>query len=248
VTLPSVAHLESCVAQPPAPGAYAEAEVEGLPAPVRRYFSSAITVGTPLAVAARLSMRGAIKIGRWLPFRAREVLAPLRGFVWPARMGGFIAGADAYLDGSGTMEWKLAGLITVAQAAGPDVSRSAAGRCGAEALWIPTSLLPRFGVRWCAETDTQIVAAYHVDDTPLEVRYQLDEQGRPRSITFDRWGDPDRTGTWGWCRSGGEFSGYRTFDGVTIPSEGRFGWFYGTNRWADSEFFRYRITQLTLTR
>ncbi len=82
----------------------------------------------------------------------------------------------------------------------------------------------------------------------LEVRCQLDHQGRPRSITFDRWGDPDQTGTWGWCRSGGEFSAYRTFDGVTIPSEGRFGWFYGTNRWADGEFFRYRITQLTLTR
>ncbi len=192
-------------------------------------------------------MRGAIKLGVWLPFKAREVVAPHRGFVWPARAAGLIAGADQYLDGIGAMDWKLAGIIPVARASGPDVSRSAAGRCGSEAAWVPTSLLPRFGVRWTAETDTHIVAAYQVDDTPIAVHHRLDDQGRPRSTTFDRWGDPARTGTWGWTRFGGEFSAYRTFDGVTVPSEGRLGWFYGTHRWADGEFFRYRITQLTLT-
>jgi len=66
------------------------------------------------------------------------------------------------------------------------------------------------------------------------------------SAHFDRWGDPDHTGTWAWRPAGGEFSAYATFGGLTIPSEGRFGWFCGTDRWADGEFFRYRITQLTL--
>jgi hypothetical protein len=27
-----------------------------------------------------------------------------------------------------------------------------------------------------------------------------------------------------------------------------FGWFYGTDRWPDGEFFRYQITDLTLVR
>ena len=244
----SVAELEGRLAWPPVPGAFSEAEVEGLPAPVRRYFVKAIAPGTALALSARLRMRGTIKIGRWLPFRAREVLAPHHGFVWPARVAGLITGADRYLDGEGALEWKLAGLKTLARAEGPDVSRSAAGRGGAEALWVPTSLLPRFGVQWTATTDTQIVAGYRVDDTPLEVHYDLDELGRPRSVTFDRWGDPDQSGVWSWHRAGGEFRAYHRFDGVTVPSEGRFGWFYGTNRWADGEFFRYRITELTLTR
>ncbi|HEY5165155.1 MAG TPA: DUF6544 family protein [Acidimicrobiia bacterium] len=224
VSTSRVTQLEARLAQPATPGAFSESELDGLPPAVRRYFSAAIAPGTPLALSARLRMRGTIKIGRWLPFRAREVLAPHQGFVWPARVAGVIGGADGYADGDGRMEWKLAGLVTLAHADGPDVSRSAAGRGGAEAVWVPTSLLPRYGVTWSASDETQIIAGFQVDDTPIEAHYQLDPDGRPRSIVFDRWGDPDNTGTWAWHRCGGEFSAYATFDGVTIPSEGRFGW------------------------
>jgi hypothetical protein len=79
------------------------------------------------------------------------VLNPHHGFVWAARAAGVIAGSDRYLDGQGSldgqgrMDWKLLGLVTVAHADGQDVSRSAAGRAGAEAVWLPTALLPRFG-------------------------------------------------------------------------------------------------------
>ena len=54
-------------------------ETNGLPEPVRRYFLAAIAAGTPLATSARLRMRGHIKVGRWLPFRARQVAQPARG-------------------------------------------------------------------------------------------------------------------------------------------------------------------------
>jgi hypothetical protein len=78
----------------------------------------------------------------------------------------------------------------------------------------------------------------------VEVTYRLDADGRIASLAFDRWGDPDRTDTWDWHRFGGEVTGYRTFGGLTIPSEGRLGWFYGGDRWPAGEFFRYRITDL----
>ena len=57
---------------------------------------------------------------------------------------------------------------------------------------------------------------------------------------------PDNTGSWSWHPFGGEITGYATFDGVTIPSAGRVGWFFGTDRWRASEFFRYQITDLHL--
>jgi hypothetical protein len=41
-------------------------------------------------------------------------------------------------------------------------------------------------------------------------------------------------------------SRYATFDGVTIPSAGRMGSFYGTERWGEGEFFRFQITDLKL--
>jgi hypothetical protein len=96
---------------------------------------------------------------------------PHQGFVWTARVAGVIAGSDHYLDGAGGMDWKLAGLVTVAHADGPDVSRSAAGRGAAEAVWLPTAMLPRFGVRWSAHDDTHITARYHLGATPIDVHY-----------------------------------------------------------------------------
>ena len=75
--------------------------------------------------------------------------------------------------------------------AGPDVSRSAAGRAGAEGTWLPTALLPRFGVRWSAPAGDQVTAAFAVGETPVELHLRLDPAGRILSLAFDRWGDPD---------------------------------------------------------
>ena len=134
--------LEASLAEPAGDGVFSEGDLDGLHPSVRRYFAAAIAPGTSLAVSARLQMRGRIKIGRWLPFRARQVLTPHRGTVWAARVGGAIVGSDRYDAGRGAMDWKLGGLVTVMHAEGPDVSRSSAERAAGEAFWIPTSLLP----------------------------------------------------------------------------------------------------------
>jgi hypothetical protein len=65
-----------------------------------------------------------------------------------------------------------------------------------------------------------------------------------RSLVLDRWGDPDNSGTWGLHRFGVEITDYASFDGILIPSQGRAGWHFGTDRW--DEGFRYRITELSL--
>jgi hypothetical protein len=239
----SVRDVEALLADPPVPGAFAEVELEGLPEPVRRYFTASVAPGAPLARSCRFRMRGSIRLGsRWLRFRARETLAPRHGFVWAARVAGLIAGADRYADGEGTMDWKLAGLVRVAHADGPDVSRSSAGRAGAEAVWVPTALLPRFGVTWAGRDPHRIVAGYRLDETELELHLVLDDEARVRSVAFERWGDPDATGRWGHHPFGFEATGHTTFGDVTIPSAGRAGWFFGTDRWSEGESFRFEIT------
>lgn len=235
--------------EPAAAGSFTPEEVAGLPEPARRFFVAAIAPGTPRAVAARLRMRGSIKLGgRWLGFRAREVLCPHRGFVWAARVGGVVVGSDGYVDGQGAMSWKLLGLIPVMGADGRDVSRSAAGRGAGEAVWLPTALLPRFGVTWTATDDRHLSAQYRLDDADVELRLSLDDRAQIRSLVLDRWGDPDSTGDWGLHPFGLEVTAYATFDGVRIPRAGHVGWFWGTDRWSDGEFFRYEITHLELLR
>jgi hypothetical protein len=238
--------LEASLAEPAGDGVFSEVDLDGLHASVARYFAAAIAPGTPLAVSARPQMRGRIKIGRWLPFRARQVLTPHRGTVWAARVGGVIVGSDRYAAGHGGMDWKVGGLVTVMHAEGPDVSRSSAERAAGEAFWIPTSLLPRFGVKWTATDDAHISACFDVDEHAVQVNYHIADDGHIRSLVFERWGDPDNTGKWELHPFGGAVTDYKTFDGVTVPSAGRVGWFFGTDRWEQGEFFRYRITDLRL--
>jgi Family of unknown function (DUF6544) len=191
----SVKKFEALLADPAAPGSFSENELAGLPDPVRRYFRASIASRAPIARSARFATRGSIKLGsRWLAFRGHEVLSPHRGLVWAVRTAGVISGSDRYLMGQGSMDWKLFGLVRLVHADGPEISRSAAGRVGAEAVWVPSALLPRFGVAWIALDDRHIAFSYRLDDTDLDVRCTLDEEGRVRTIVLERWGDPDSTG------------------------------------------------------
>src|SRR5205823_8979501 len=95
-----------------------------------------------------------------------------------------------------------------------------------------------------ADEYTHVAARYAIGGTPIHLRLELDPEGRVLSFVFDRWGDPDGGGTWGWHPFGGVATAWTTFAGLTIPSAGRTGWFYGTPEWARGEFFRYRITEL----
>lgn len=228
----------------PTIGVFSSAEVDTMPAPVQRYFQAAIAVGTPLAASARFRMRGHIKVGRWLPFRARQVLNPHVGFIWSARAAGVIAGYDRYIGGAGEVNWKVAGMFNVAHGDGPDISTSAAGRCGLEAILLPTALLPRFGLTWTAQDDEHITGHSRIGPTPIDIQLTIDEAGQVVSVVLQRWGDVDGSGTWGWHPFGGEITAHRTFAGLTIPSAGRLGWNVGADGWTSGEFFRFEITSL----
>ena len=190
-------------------------------------------------------MRGTIKLGtRWVPFRARETLAPARGFVWAGSAGRVIRGADSYVDGESGLDWRLFGVIPVARASGRDAARSAAGRLAGEAVWLPPALLPRFGARWKAAGDGEALVTTDVDGLEVTSTLSIDDDGRLRAARFDRWGDPSGNGDFGWHRFGMLATSHRSFAGLTIPDSGRVGWHIGTDRWDEGEFFRYRITVL----
>jgi hypothetical protein len=77
--------------------AFSEDELDGLDEPVHRCFRAAIEPGTPLWPSARITMRGSIRLARWLPLRAAEVLTPRRGFLRQARVAGVISGTSRLL-------------------------------------------------------------------------------------------------------------------------------------------------------
>jgi hypothetical protein len=235
------AQLERRARTSPA-GRFETEPIGALPEPARRYLSAAIEEGTPLANGAWLEMRGRIKLGRWLSFTARQVLAPRFGTVWMATIAGIIRGGDRYVAGVGGMDWRLFGRLPVMRADGDDVSRSTAERAAGESIWVPTAVLADPATTWSAEHADGVTVTARVDDHVVDLHHEIDAGGRLRSSHFDRWGDPDRTRSWATHPFGVEVTGNRTFEGVTIPNRGRAGWHFGTPRWEEGVFYEYEIS------
>ncbi|MEL6981049.1 MAG: DUF6544 family protein, partial [Actinomycetota bacterium] len=202
--------------------------------------------GEPPTGATELLMEGEIKLKSWFPFTARQILHPTAGFVWDASVGWWwlrFRGGDSYVNGSGSLDFKLAGRVPVVRASGPDIDKSAAGRLAIESVvWAPQSLLPGAGARWQAGDDQTATVTRSIDGVPHDVTVTVDRDGSIRDVSMLRWGNPD--GDYAWVPFGGSVARTATFDGdITIASEGTVGWWWGTSRQAEGEFFRYRIRE-----
>jgi hypothetical protein len=218
------------------------AAVAGLPAAARRWLTHAIAPGTPLAPSVVLTMRGEIRLGAWRRFTATQVLAPPRGFVWAATarvLGLPVTGFDRYSRGSGQMDWRLAGLVPVMRASGADVTRSAAGRLAGEMALAPTTYR---GATWTAGADDDsAVATWRIDEQEESAEFSVAADGRLLGVLMQRWGNPSGE-PFGRYPFGVAVEAERTLAGVTIASQLRAGWWWGTERQAEGEFFRARIT------
>jgi hypothetical protein len=214
----------------------------GIPEAARRWLRHALAPGTPLWQTVELSMTGQIRLGDWRPFTARQVLTPPSGFIWAARAriaGLPVTGYDRYSGASGEMRWRLLGIVPVMSAGGPDVTRSAAGRLAGEAVFLPTVFR---AAHWEAgdEPDTA-VAVWRLAAGEERTRLRVGADGRLLDVRMQRWGNPAGA-PFGHRPFGVEVEAERTFAGVTIPTQLRAGWWCGTDRAAEGEFFRARIT------
>ncbi len=214
-----------------------------LPEPAQQYLKHAIAAGTRLARAVRLRMHGEIKLQRWFPFKAEQVIAWGRGFIWSAtvRMYGMpVRGSDRLVDGDGAMRWRLLGLIPVMSASGPDITRSAAGRVAGESMWLP-SVLCSDEVSWSAPDPYHLRATFTAHGETTELDLSVDGGGALTSIKYPRWGNPGDS-EFRYVDFGALVEGESTFGSYTIPSRLRAGWYFGSDRFeSKGEFFRATI-------
>jgi hypothetical protein len=224
------------------PEAFDPSVLTDLPEPARRWLARAIAPGTPLWGSVVLTMRGEIRLGSWRPFTARQVLAPPRGFIWAATarfLGLPVTGFDRYSSGSGQMDWRLGGVVPVMTATGPDVTRSAAGRLAGETALAPTTF--RAATWTPGADDDRTVVTWRIDDQEESAEFQVGADGRLLGVVMQRWGNPDGA-PFGRYPFGVAFEAEETFAGVTIGSVLRAGWWWGTDRQPEGEFFRADIT------
>ena len=210
---------------PPAGAAFDPGGLSTRPAIVQEYLVHAIAAGTPLASAVRLRMHGTIKLSGWRRFRAEQVIVRNRGMIWRARVhmrGLTIRGEDRFVGGEGAMNWKALGVLPLLRAAGPDITRSAAGRVAAESIWLP-SLLCDDKVWWHGDNGVA-QARFAVDGHAVEIALALNH-GCVQSVSLARWGNPDG-GAFREASFGARVDQEATFGGYTIPARLRVGWHF----------------------
>ena len=213
-----------------------------LPEAARRWLTHAIPPGTPLWPSVVLTMHGQIRLGSWRPFTATQVLAPPRGFIWAAtaRFAGLpVTGFDRYSSGTGQMNWRLGGLVPLVTATGPDVTRSAAGRLTGEMALAPTTFR---SATWIpGSDDDHTTAAWRFDGQEERAEFHVGADGQLLGVVMQRWGNPNGE-PFGRYPFGVAIEAEKTFAGVTIGSRLRAGWWWGTDRQPEGEFFRATIT------
>ena len=229
---------------------YDPRQLDGLPAPVQRYFRSVLTPGQPLVAAASIDMAGRFNRSttgaQWQPFCSRQRVVTRRpGFVWDARMalapGLPVRVVDGYIAGEGLLHAALFGLFTVAEVRGAgEIARGELMRYLAEAAWYPTALLPGQGVRW-AEVDAASADATVADGaTALTLRFHFDAAGLIVSARAEARGATvgGKTVMLPWE---GRWSDYAWRAGMRVPMSGEAAWLPPEGR---RPYFQGRVTSL----
>lgn len=211
-------------------GPFALEALEGLPAPVQRYFRFALTPGQPRVRTLRVAQHGelALRPGAWHPFDAEQHLAAEPpGFVWDAtlRLAPLVAVRvrDSYLEGEGRMHGAVAGLVTLVDQHGtPELAAASLQRFLAEAVWLPTALLPRPGLRWSALDDRRARVTLRDRDTEVAMDFDFGPRGEIIGLFARRYRDEGGTPVLTpWI---GHLGRYTRVHGMQVPTEVDVGW------------------------
>ncbi len=209
------------------------ATFDQLPPPVAAYFRFALTDGQPLVKSARITSAGQFNAGEsagsWAPFEAVQVFtAQPPGFVWDAaiRMVPLmdVRVRDGYRAGRGSMFGAVAGIMPVVDQSGAqELNAGALIRYLAEAVWLPTALLPANGVVWTPIDDRAALATLTDSGVTASLEFHFDDAGRlTRIYTPER--PREVNGAYEMAAWEARFDRYELHDGMQIPAEAIVEW------------------------
>jgi hypothetical protein len=185
-----------------------------------------------------MTLAGGMPGAPWIPDTARRYLEhAIRKDAPPVRSVRLrMHGAH----GVGEQRWKLLGLFPAMTASGADIARSGAGRVAGEAIWLPT-ILRDGAVAWSAADASHARASFAAFGERADLAMTVAPDGRLESVVYQRWGNPDG-GFFRYESFGGAMEAEGSFQGFSIPTRMRMGWYFGTERFErEGEFIRIVI-------
>ena len=193
-----------------------------LPPNARRWIDRCVPVQAQIPTQILNTQEGEIDVrGRWMRFAARTVYdrQPF-AFRWRANiriMPGVWAVAEDGHDGSqGWGGSKMWGVVTMGGRKGPEVFSMQFVRSLAELPWMPQFVLALPDLTWSDTSDTALEVRAHAGGQEFAVTFELDGEGEITRASSTRPYDvPEGFVEVPWrC----EFSNYRSFEGVRIPT------------------------------
>jgi hypothetical protein len=232
-----VAELERLAADPADPVSFDS--LVTLPVPVQRYFRLVLRDGRPRIRAARVRQTGTFRRREdpdpeagWSPFVATQCFsAEPPGFVWDARirMGPLVSVRvrDGYVGGHASMRGFVAALVPVVSATDDAELRAGAlQRYLAEAVWLPTALLPGGRVTWTPVDGRVATATIVGGETTASLEFEFGPGGEIVAVSTPgrKRAVPGRPGEYALAPWGGRYARYEEHGGMRVPTESEVYW------------------------
>ncbi len=232
--------LERATAQP----VLTKADVAPLPAAVQRYLRLTGAVGHPRVVNFRARMHGRFRSGpdaRWMAFTAQQVNTfdqPTRLFYMRASMLGVpVVGLHRYVGPSATMLVKAAGLVTVADARGPEADQAETVTLFNDMCFFAPATLASPSIRWGENDDHTVHATFTNAGHTIAAVLSFDDRGALTDfVSDDRFMSSPDGRTFTRTRWSTPIAAYRAFGPHLLAASGEARWHPAQGEFAYMEF------------
>ena len=222
-----------------------EADLAGLPEPLRRYLTQTGVIGRPRIGTVRLKQEGFFRTKpeqNWMPMRAVEYYsADPPAFLWHGKIKMLpflsIQARDHFDAGTGHMLIKLAPL-TLGDASGPELDQGALVRYFNEMMWFPTAFLSK-SIQWEAVDAHSVKGTIRIGEVSASAVLHVTESGRLANFVAERYmsaGDSFSLETWST-----PIDDHAEMEGLRLPVSGEGVWHLDAG---DFSYIRLRITEL----
>lgn len=201
---------------------YQETQLNGLPAPVQRYFRHVLPDGQPYLRGLRLRHGGQFKTDLkkdWIAIKGEQyIMTNPPSFIWKGTTRWFGV-RDEYVGGRGSLSVRLLGAVPIVRGAGPHYDQGELLRWLAESAWLPTRLLPSAQLTWEAIDDQSARLTFTHQDQSVALLIRFNERDEIAECEALRYfGDTEQLP---WI---GRFAQYRRLQGVVVPFEAGASW------------------------
>jgi len=194
---------------------FSYSQLQGLPAPVQRYFRHVMKEGQPYISYVRLMHKGQFKTGPkkgWVNIKGEQYFTTAKpGFIWRGSTAMFTA-LDMYISDKGKLTVSLFSLFKIAGGQGEKYDHGELLRWLAESVWFPTNVLPKENLQWKPVDMHHAQLAFTYNGLSLLYLVTFNDKDEIAELETKRYMDEENLETWI-----GKVSDYRENNGVIIP-------------------------------